>query len=451
MRASKRRARLAVQSLEGREVPANVVAEISNGTLFIIGSSADDSIILSQPSGAGTLTITPVGESLNGRFSSDTGPLPRSVDILLGSGDDTVAFDLSAQSIVFPGTLAINYGTAGIGTKVTQTTGATSNTLTVGGSFGIHYAAGTVTTNLDNLSLAAGLGVTHGSGDSTFRVDNKVGDGTFSVIHGALTVTNAAGVANNTLEDTNVGGTVTFSNGKERATDDAAGFTKILNSTNSNFATIGGGLVITNASGNSTTGDIVGDVLVKGGVSIGLGTGTFKATVAAQHVSSAPVIKGNLTVTSLTTGIPTVNLGAAGTGLDVGGAMSVRAGNGGATITLTDVQVTGATGITTGAGNDTVSVDTASGALGSLFHGFSANTGAGNDKLTIGGGSGTTTFRGTTNVNLSTGDDTLALAATGPVDFFNVVPMFNGGTGTNTHTGNTANLSGKTPVFKNFV
>jgi hypothetical protein len=452
MRSHPRPRRLSVDPLEGRDVPAgNIHTFVADGTLFVVGDAQDNSLVVSQPAGPGTLTLSPTGgTTINGLPAPMTGTIPANVDIMLGAGNDSLSFDLATAPIAIAGSLVVGYGSGGTGTKTTQTTGATTNNLVVGGGLGIRYAAGTVTTILDNVRVGGSLAVVHGIGDSTFTLNNKAGDGIFSLVRGNLVVANTQGVATNTLADTNVGMSVAFGNGLARASDDAAGTTRIANVNNSSQAIIGGNLVIRNLSGDSATGDTVGDVHVRGSVAIGLGTGAIKATVAAQHVNSAPVINGSLGVGSAAAGSPTVDLGAAGTGLTVLGNLAVRGGNGGATVALNDVHVGGATGIATGSGGDSVSIDAASGAVGSVFHNFALGTGGGNDTVTIAGGSGTTFFRGSTAVSLGAGDDTLSLAPTGPVDFVNFGPVFNGGMGTNTDTVTTANLKGKAPVFENF-
>jgi hypothetical protein len=452
---SRRRARLSVEPLEPRTVPAgNVATVLSGNTLFLIGDVSDDSIILSQPLGPGTLTITPTGgTTVNRQLLPVSGVLPPNLTIALGAGNDSVAFDLGTRPITIQNALTIDYGTGGVGTKVTQTTGATGNFLTVGGNFGIRYAAGATTTTLDNLAVFGGLTVLHGIGDSTFSLDNKAGSNTFSSVGGNLLVANTQGVATNSVLDTNVRGSVMISNGRAGA-GNLAGTTTIADANNTTLATIGGNLTISNASGNNSTGDTIGDVVVGGSVGLFLGNGTFGATVAAQHATTGPTIDGFLTVRAAANGSATVHLGAPGTGLTVKRALTIRGGDQRATVTLDDVSVTGATGIFTGQGADTISIDGTAGDKGSTFGGvFTMTTGPATDTLNIGTGSSgaTTTFRSTVNVSLGAGDDVLNLATVGKVDFVNFSPVFNGGLGNNTKDVNAPNLLGKPPIFRNFI
>jgi hypothetical protein len=449
--------RLSVEPLEGREVPANVVTAVSGNTLFILGTTQSDSITLSQ-SAPGQLTITPgAGSTINGSAGPVTGVLSTNLVIRLGSGDDNLAFDLSTGLRV-AGSLVVDYGTAGTGTKTTETVNAGQFGLSVGGGLGIRYAAGDVSTTLDNLAVAGGVTVRHAAGDSTLTIDALAGAGHFSSIGGSLMVMNTRGVANNTLSDTNVAGNVQFINGLARASDNAAGSTNIKNVQNTTRATIGGSLAISNLSGDSATGDAVGDVIVRGSVGMFLGGGQFSATVANVTATGVPVsIGGSLGIRGAATGQDTITLGAAGTGLRVGMNLAVTAGSRDATLTINDVTVLGATSLFTGAGADTISIDGASGAVGSTFTGgFALGTGPGADTVLIGSGAGTgstTHFRGAVGVSLGRDDDTLRVGNAAHVQFNTPAALpvvFNGSLGTNTKSVTTGNVSGHPQSYPNF-
>jgi len=449
--------RLSVEPLEGRDVPGAVFTVVSAGTLFVIGSTQSDAVTVSQ-NALNQVTLTPgSGTTINGSTVPVTRPLFGSLVIGLGAGDDSLTFDLGS-GLTIPGNLIVNYGVAGTGTKTTETVNAGQFALRVGGSIGIRYAAGNVTTTLDNLRVNGSVAVLHANGDSTLKIDNLAGAGTFSTIGGNLTVLNTRGVANNTLSDTNVGANVLFSNGLARASDNAAGSTTIQNANNTARAIIGGSLAITNLTGDSTTGNQVGDVMVRGSVAMNLGTGNFSAKIADVKVTSAPVsIGGSLMVRGSMAGQDTINLGGAGTGLRVGTNVAVATGNGNATIAINDLTVSGVTAIATGAGADSITVDGTSGAVGSNFNGsFALRTGSGADSVSINSGSATgatTTFRSMVGVSLGLGDDTLSLATAGKVRFLTPAGMpvvFNGGLGTNTKTVTTANVSGHAQSYINF-
>lgn len=455
MRTSVRR--LSVEPLEGRDVPAAVFTVLSGGSLFVLGSTQADTVTVSQ-NGLNQVTLTPgAGTTIDGSAGPVVRPLFASLVFRLGSGNDNLAIDLGA-GLAVPGSLIVDYGTAGTGTKTTETVNAGQFPLRVFGGVGIRYAAGDVTTTLDNLRVNGNVLVQHLAGDSTLKIDNLTGAGTFSAIGGSLTVVNTQGVATNTLSDTNVGGSVTFANGKARAADNAAGSTTIQNANNTARATIGGSLAIANLSGDSATGNRVGDVLVRGSLGMNLGTGRFAATIADVNVTNAPVgVGGSLGIRGSSAGADTITLGGAGTGLRVGMNVTVTTGAGDATVAVNDLTVGGATAITTGAGADTVTVDGGSGALGSNFNGsFAVRTGAGADSLGInsGGASGaTTTFRWAVGANLGADDDALNIANAGKVRFLTPLSLpvvFNGGLGTDTKTVDAGDVSGHKQTYLNF-
>jgi hypothetical protein len=449
---------LRVECLEDRLVPAgNVHAALLFGTLTLTGDPQANHIAISQPA-FGELTITPEsGTTVNGQagpvtFSGVSGDL----NINLDKGPDEVDFDLS-QPISLPGNLNINYAaTGGDGAKTTQTINATHNYLTVAGHLLIRYAPGDVTTHLDNVNVGGNLTVSHGVGDSVFTVDNVAGPGAFSTVGWAVTVNNTQGMAQNSLFDTNVLGSVAFSNGLARPSDHNAGFNQIYNVENTaTLATIGGSVAFSNAAGTSATGDKLGDVDVKGQVTMALGPGTFKAAVQSVNVHQAPVIESRLIISG--TGSDNIALGKAGIGLQVDGRLNLQAGSRGDQLDLEDVQVGRAASIATGAGDDTVTIDGGSGSLGSVFTGpFSLTTGAGADTVRIasGAGGGATVFKGSVQAGLGVGADALFLATSGTVRFeapTSTPVVFDGGPGADTETFVLGHLPDRVPTFLRFI
>ncbi|HJZ93229.1 MAG TPA: hypothetical protein VKE40_20305 [Gemmataceae bacterium] len=458
MRTNSLRRRLRVEHLEGRDVPAAVVTALVNGSLFVIGDVNADTITISQAA-PGQVTISPgAGTTVDGLKVPVTRSFLGNLVIRLGAGNDNLSFDLF-RPITLPGSLVIDYGTMGMGTKTTTTTNAGQFDLRVAGGLGIRYAAGQVTTTLDNLVVGGNALVVHGAGDSVLTFDNLGGAGQFSSIGRNLTVINTRGMAENNLLDTNVGGNVTFTNGLARASDNAAGSTTVKNANNAARATIGGNLVVSNLTGDSATGDTVGDVIVRGSVGLFLGSGAFRAAVADAAVTAAPVsIGGNLIVRGAAAGEDTVALGAGGTGLKVGQNVSAITGSRNAAITMDDLSVAGNTAVFTGAGADTVAIDGAAAAKGSTFGGsFTLSTGPGADAVTINSGSAssaTTVFNRAVNVSLGLGDDSLHLATAGKVRFDAPIPLpvvFDGNAGMNTKMVTTGNLVGRHPTFLHFA
>jgi hypothetical protein len=454
---------LGLESLEGREVPAGVVTTaVSHGNLIVTGDNSANQITVSQAA-TGQVTITGTGGTNVDGGTASTRSFTGNLVIKLKGGNDTVSFDLT-NPIDLPHDLTVSYGPKDTGTKVTQTTNAGANDLIVGRNVAIAYAAGTVTTTFDNLNVTGNVTVRHGAGDSAFTADSKAAAGVFAHIGGSLSVTNTLGQATNVLADTNVDRNVTFTNGRAVT---GAGSTTIANAVNTALANIGGNVRISNASGDSTGGgDRVGDVHVKGNVSLSLGSGAFTATVANVLGAAGTAIDGNLTVTGGIDGADTIALGAggaAGVALTVGKNLTVRAGTHAATITVDNVSVNGNTNITTGSEADTITIDGAASDEGSTFSGaFVVSTGAGTDTLSINataGSTATTDFEGKVSVNLGPDSDTLNLAAGGVVNFLapaNVPVVFDGGAGVgdvNTKVVDMANVRGThpAPVFKHFA
>lgn len=134
----------------------------------------------------------------------------------------------------------------------------------------------------------------------------------------------------------------------------------------------------------------------------------------------------------------------------VGGNLTLQGPvQGTATPTLDHVQVNGLTQITTGAGDDAVTVND------SIFAGaFLLFTGAGDDHVTIQDQAGATTFGGPVQVNLGTGQNLLTLAP----DVDDVVHLngawsvFDGGPDGSSRTASNGLLvGGAQPVFRNFT
>jgi hypothetical protein len=472
-RAKAHRTRLILDCLESRFVPAgNVTTFRLFGNQLLVGDANSNQIVISQIT-LGTITIAGTGGTMVNGSSVVTIPLTGNLAIALGAGDDSITFDLTS-GMHLPGNVTIDYGgpNAGIGTKTTQTTSATSNFLTVDGNFGIRYAKGNVTTVLDNMAVSGSMTVLHAAGDSVFTLDNLKGAGSFSTIAGNLNIVNTLGQAKNQIIDTNVGFNVNILNGFARTADNSAGFNQIFNVNNtSTLSSIGASLFVKNGNGTSSTnpttglsGDLLADVHVVGNANLRLGAGTgtlvplpFNATVAAFSATGV-TIDHSLAVVGNATWKGTIALGAPVTGLTVKGNLMVNSGNLPATIKLDDVTVLMATKIFTGMGADTITIDGSAGDLGSVFGGsFIVGTGPGADTMSINSGAAvaaTTRFKGRVNVSLGRDDDTLHLAKSGTVNFEAPVPtqlLFDGSTGANTLDDTPANIGVRTPTFKNFA
>jgi hypothetical protein len=467
-----------LERLEDRLTPAgNVTSSFTGGSLTLTGDALANAITISEPTLNGPLVVTPNGTTtLDGQSAAEGFTVTGNLTIQLGAGNDSISFDLGPNPITVPGTLSILYG-SNTGDKLTQTINAVGNAFTVGQNLAISYGAGAVTTKLDNLQVGSNsvprsgnVTITHGAGNSTTTIESLAA-GQFDNILGNLSVTNTSGVADNQLFDTNVGGNVTFNNGKAGA-GNVAGFTVIANFANATQATIGGNVAITNQNGNATVtganprgvGDFIGDVHIRGNVTLKLGTGNYSAFVTSDNVPQAPQIDGNLSITG--TGSDVVDLGVfpsvqlpAGFshGLNVNGSLSVLLGGAGAdTLDLTGLVVGKDTNLTTGSGNASVTVNDIRAANDSEFHGaFNLTTGAGNDTVEINGphasGSGDITFDGAVSARLGLGNDTLSLATNDGVSFLGASATFDGQGGTNHAHVTNGNITGLAPTLLNFI
>jgi hypothetical protein len=459
-----------LEKLEDRLTPAgNVTSSFTGGSLTLTGDALANAITISE-NGSGQIVVTPdagTNTTLDGNTAAESFTLTGSLTVALGAGNDSVFFDLT-NPITIPGSLSITYGSA-TGDKHTEANNAGDNAFTVGQNLAISYGAGAVTTEFfcnlvvgsNSVPKSGNVTITHGPGDSTTAIASTAAAGTFGSILGNLSVTNTSGVAVNVLADTNVGGNVTYNNGKAGA-GNVAGSTEIFNDQNSTTqATIGGNVAISNQSGNTTgnldgLGDFIGDVHIHGNVTMKLGTGKFTAVVSGDIVPQAPRIDGNLSITG--TGSDSVELGGPpliAEGLNVNGSLSVLLGGAGSdSLDLTSVVVGKNTTLTTGSGNASVTLNDAFAPGNSEYHGsFSLTTGVGNDSVAINssGGTGGVIFDGPVTANLGAGNDTMSLATTGGVTFNAAPDTFDGQGGTNHAFVTLGNITGTFPTVRNFL
>jgi hypothetical protein len=231
---------------------------------------------------------------------------------------------------------------------------------------------------------------------------------------GGLTVINGTGRDDYTVADTNVGGNIVAKNGLPDALNDAGSF-EIYNFQNTSGRSVIGGSV----SVKYKAGDIgylyLADADVRGNVRINHGSGATESEFDSYRVAQPLLIRGNLTL--LGTGPSVITVGklngtASGKGLIVGKNLTIVTGDQADTIDAYRLRVNGATLIQTGGGADTVTIDD-SRFLGRSFlspFGFRLLTGAGNDTVNIETAPNTTAptkIVGPTLVNLGSGDDTL--------------------------------------------
>jgi hypothetical protein len=453
------RFRPTLESLECRLTPAsNVTTSLVAGTLTITDNAAVSSLTLSQPA-ANEITITPdAGTTINGKagpvtISGVTGGL----DVNLGTGNDTLTFDLSRHSFAV-GDVSIT-GTTGDKTVLTNTAG-TANALDVRGNFKEVVGNGTEFMRLDQFHVNGSMTIDHANGNAFvfLGVDPANLGKLFNSVGGALTVANvtASGATGSgsdvdALEETNVGGDVTAHMG----TGDASGFGgwTSVGSLSGNPVSVGGNVTITGhaflAFGDfANDGEEVVNAHVKGDVTMDLGDGVGNTAVFGNGSSAGSTGANNLVITgSGAHDAVTVGPSAVRNNMTV-----TLNGQGGNSVGVDGVSVTGATTLMAADGGNSIAIDNLT--PGSTFGGLVGilMTGS-NNLLEINshsqGAPGTTTFDSPVLANLGAGHDTLILAEAGKVDFKSA-SAFIGGTGTNRAFVNLHNVEGIPPTLLSF-
>jgi hypothetical protein len=204
---SNHRAVLALQTLEGREVPAGTVfASLSaTGLLTLIGDNAANAITITA-TGA-SLTVTGNGgTTVNGLFPFLTAPRAvTAVQATMNGGDDVVRIDPAANFLV-SGPVAVNLG-PGTNTLSLQTAGriALASLNVVGGAgndrFAVAGGVGTGSTITTTAAIGMGAGadavtlrrimvfgavsIATGDGSDTLAIDSSTFLSTFSAGLGA--------------------------------------------------------------------------------------------------------------------------------------------------------------------------------------------------------------------------------------------------------------------------
>jgi hypothetical protein len=224
------------------------------------------------------------------------------------------------------------------------------------------------------------------------------GNGFAQVYGNGLTVTGDVRVSSSE----HVAGLVAYDGGlSARNATVTAGYWAIFGSM-SGPVTLAGNLTVCSPSQTGVVLNTAEPSEVKGNVTVNGGW-------QLDTFSVSPTFKADRNVVlTLGEGDNVVTIGAATVPTDIGGSLVIQSGSGNDAITLQRVAVTEITSITTGAGNDTLTIDN-----GSAFTGtFLANTGLGSDIISIAQSAhaaAPVTFTGTATILAGAGDDTLQL------------------------------------------
>jgi hypothetical protein len=317
----------------------------------------------------------------------------------MGAGSDAVTFD-NANPITVQGNVLVDGGdgpnyVSGTDLTVDKNLSVTNGTAT----------AGLIQTHFMNLSVGGNVTIKSTGGDTSTSIQRNAAGA--STIKGNLAVTNGAGTDSFFLDDTNVDKNVTINNGHGNGS--SAGETLIFNNFNSAYrSVIGGNVTVTYLDGNTSANDTVLDTEVLGNATFNHGSGAFR-TYFDGNVAHVPVIiHGNLSV--LGTGANSVFVGfgydhtgmlvgkkftlTSGGGsavsaiffnLHVGGNMSLTLGNGGNTVTIDDSEFDGTFTMVSGAGADTLNLETMNGTNSSteFKKAVKIDMGAGSDQINL--------------------------------------------------------------------
>src|SRR5262245_26451113 len=449
------RSRLALESLEGRLTPAAVSTSLVGGNLTLTDSGASN-FTISQPA-ANQIKITPAaGTTINGSANAVTiQGVTGNLNVNLGSGNDTLTFDLSAAGISV-GNLSI---TGSTGNKTVQTkTDGRANFLNVHGNYKEILGDGMESTRLNQFNVDGNMTINHANGGTfVFLGVDPANLGTrFNHVGGDLSVNNvtqsgraATGFDVNALEETNVGGSVSVNMGNASGVGGWTTFGSLSNRS----VTVGDDVTIKALTGFLSFGDVandgmeVHDAQVAGHVTMDLGSGVgntalFGGATAASTSASSLTITGRGAHDGATVGAAQVQ-----------GDLSVLlTGRGANSISLDGVAVGGDTSLMAAGGGNSIAIDDQ--APGSTFRGQTDVVMTGrNNFLSINSKhrvpqTGTTTFQGDVTARLGNGRSTLNLADIGRV-VFQADATSDGGAGRNTAVVSPGNITGD-PTIVNF-
>jgi hypothetical protein len=278
--------------------------------------------------------------------------------------------------------------------------------VSIGKSFAITNATGNDSTRLNCLNVFRSLTINNGNGDSDTRVfRDSVG---MSAVGGSLNIANGTGADLNSLSDTYFGSSVTIYNGHGRPLGPAGNtsFTNVLN-TNAR-SVVRGSVTVSYLDGDGN--DRLSDTDFRGNVTINAGTGKYFLDIDHLNTAAPTLVRGNLTVRGSGRCAVSAGTAAAAEGLSVGKNFTVVTGPEPDFVILNKVDVGGATRLSLGGGENTVAIDD------STFVGsFALTTGSGNDLVSLDATTASvapTVFGGPVVINLVAGDDTVNRAGT---------------------------------------
>jgi hypothetical protein len=261
-RPAARRAALALQTLEGRDVPAgNVFASLSaTGVLTLVGDNAANAVTIRITGTSVTVAGDP-GTTVDGLPLVSAPRAVQAVQAAMNGGNDVVRIDPTANFFV-PGSVAVNLGEG-------------TNSLSL-------QTAGRI--------VLGSLAVAGGTGNDAIAVAG--GFGTGSIITGAASIGTGGGANAVTLRRVAVGGPVAVAtgDGADTLTIDASTF---FNTFTANLGAGNDAIRIAQARGSATPVEFRGTVSVHAGV----GNDTLllgRAGAAGGDVNSRVIFHGGV-------------------------------------------------------------------------------------------------------------------------------------------------------------
>ena len=405
--------RLGLHELEGRDTPADLAVNFAaaTGTLTVTGTpTANELVIAGDAADPTRFVLSSTTDTIGGAAGAYTSPTGvKNLVLRMKAGDDTVTLAAS-PAITLVGSLTIDGGDGANWVSGTE--------LTVDGNISIRNGTNVVTdpenprsdsTRFYNVNVGGGLTVANGAGGSLIQV-RRNGPGV-SYVGGSVRVTNGAGDDSVILQDLNIGGDVIVRHGRGGDPESMAGETEISNIYNRTARSIIRGSVSVSYLDGPVAADVLLDADVGGDVTYSYAAVRSQLHFAGNQTFLPTIIRGNVTVSG--TGGMYLDLGGGfwDTGAIIGknfrvtggpaadelelmrltvhGTTTLALGGGNNAVTVDDSLFIGAFTLTTGAGVDTVKLDTKAGtAEGSTFHRpVRMSLGAGVDAVTLGGSS----------------------------------------------------------------
>jgi large repetitive protein len=400
----------AARNLKANLKEGNDSVAIHNTADFVLtGSAAFD-----LGEGTNALDLSTTGRIGLGALAVKAGDGDDTVTVRGGLGDgSTIAagatFDLGAGAVnLVLGDDAGGFGELSVqgrgGVRVAGSTGGTvtAKALTVARSFktSIGATSQTTFTNCTLGRLSQTGDVINSNLNSTTVTGSVTATGRgFALVYGnGLTVTGDVRVSS----PEHVAGLAAYNGGlSARNATVTAGYWAIFGG-DSGPVTLTGNLTVSSPSQTGVLLNMQSPSEVKGNI-------TLNGGWQQDSFSVSPMFKADRNVVlNMGDGDNVVTIGAATAPTPIGGNLVIQSAAGNDAIALERVAVTGLTSITTGAGNDTLTIDN-----GSTFTGtFVADTGSGNDIISIAqsvGAAAPVTFTGNAVILAGAGYDTLQL------------------------------------------